>query len=105
LEYRKIRKEEIQMTTVIIRHKVEDYDRWKRGYDEADWLRKKHGILYASVHREETDPKDVIAVHQFKDLKGAKEFGDEVRPLMQKLGVIGEPDIWFAEVLEQVTYK
>jgi len=29
------------MATVIIRHKVEDYARWKRGYDEADWLRKQ----------------------------------------------------------------
>ncbi len=42
------------MATMFIRHKVEDYARWKRGYDEADWLRKQHGITYASLHREET---------------------------------------------------
>ena len=40
------------MATMFIRHKVEDYARWKRGYDEADWLRKQHGITYSSVHRE-----------------------------------------------------
>jgi hypothetical protein len=28
-----------EMTTVNIKHKVEDHTKWKRGYDEADWLR------------------------------------------------------------------
>jgi hypothetical protein len=93
------------MATVIIRHKVEDYVRWKRGYDEADWLRKQYGITYASIHREETNPNDIIAVHQFKDMKGAKGFVGAVPPLMENIGVIGKPEIWFAEDLEQVTYS
>lgn len=93
------------MATMIIRHKVDDYDTWKRGYDEADWLRKKHGITYASLHREESDPNDVIAVHQFKDLKQAKAFASEVPPLMEKLGVKGPPQIWFSEDVEQTTYR
>ena len=93
------------MATMIIRHKVEDYARWKRGYDEADWLRKQHGITYASVHREETNPDDIIAVHQFKDMKGAKGFAAAVSALMEKIGVIGKPEIWFAEDIEQVNYS
>ena len=90
---------------MIIRHKVEDYARWKRGYDDADRLRKQHGIIYASVHREETNPNDIIAVHQFKDMKGAKDFAGAVRPLMENIGVIGQPELWFAEAIEQVTYS
>ena len=93
------------MATVIIRHKVEDYAKWKRGYDEADWFRKQHGIRYASVHREESNPNDIIAVHQFKDMKGAKDFSNAVPPLMEKIGVIGSPEIWFSEDVEQVTYS
>ena len=93
------------MATVIIRHKVEDYAKWKCGYDKADWLRKQHGIRYASVHREESNPNDVIAVHQFKDMKGAKDFSNAVPPLMEKIGVIGSPEIWFSEDVEQVTYS
>jgi len=93
------------MATVIIRHKVEDYARWKRGYDEADWLRKQHGITYGSVHREEKDSNDIIVVHHFKDMKGAKEFAVAVRPLMENIGVIGKSEIWFAEEIEQVTYS
>ena len=93
------------MATVIIRHKIEDYAKWKRGYDEADWLRKHHGIIYASLHREETDTKDIIAVHRFKDMKGAKDFAEAVPALMENIGVIRKPVIWFAEDLEQVTYQ
>ena len=93
------------MATMIIRHKVKEYASWKRGYDEADWLRKKHGIRYASVHRDETNPNDIIAVHQFKDMKGAKDFASAVPALMKDIGVIGPPEIWFSEDVEQVTYS
>ncbi len=93
------------MATLIIRHKVEDYVRWKRGYDEADWLRKQHGITFASVHRGESDPNEVIAVHRFKDMKGAKDFAKDVPAIMEKIGVIGTPEVWFSEDVEQVTYS
>jgi hypothetical protein len=93
------------MATLIIRHKVEDYNRWKRGYDEADWLRKQHGITYASLHREESDPNDVIAVHEFKNMKGAKDFAKAVPSLMEKIGVIGKPEVWFSEDVEHSTYS
>jgi len=93
------------MATLIIRHKVEDYTRWKRGYDDAEWLRKQHGITYASVHREESDPNDIIAVHQFKNMKGAKDFAKALPSLMEKIGVLGKPEVWFSEDVEQVTYS
>ena len=92
------------MATLIVRHKVEDYARWKRGYDDADWLRKKHGIRYASVHHAESDSKDIIAVHQFKNMKGAKDFANAVPPLMKEFGVIGKPEMWFSEDDEHTTY-
>ena len=93
------------MATMIIRHKVEDYAKWKRGYDEADWLRKQHGITYASVHREESDPNDIIIVHQFKNIKEAKDFAKAVPSLMREIGVIGKPEVWFSEDVEQVSYS
>ena len=90
---------------MIIRHKVEDYTRWKCGYDEADWLRKQHGITYASAPQDETNPNEIIAVHQFKDMQGAKGFASAAKPLMENIGVVGKPEVWFAKVIEQVTYS
>lgn len=73
--------------------------------NNADWLRKQYGITYASLHREGTNPNDIIAVLQFKDMKGAKDFARAVPSLMENIGGIGKPEIWFAEYLEQVTYS
>ncbi len=93
------------MATMVIRHKVEDYVKWKRGYDEADWLRKQCGIMYASVHREESNTNDIIVVHQFKDMKGAKDFAKAVPAVMTELRIVGSPLIWLSEDVEQVTYS
>jgi hypothetical protein len=54
---------------------------------------------------DETNPNDIIAVHRFKDMKGAKDFANAVPLIMESIGVIGKPEIWFAEDLEQVTYS
>lgn len=38
-------------------------------------------------------------------MKGAKDFVGAVPPLVEKIGVLGKPEIWFAEDIEQVTYS
>lgn len=92
------------MASLYIRHKVADYESWKRGYDEADWLRKKHGIVFAALARDPSDPNVVMALHRFKDMKGAKRFSEEVPSIMREVGVEGTPEIWFGEDVEQTTY-
>ncbi len=52
------------MATLLTRHKVKNYTEWKRGYDQAGRLRKQHGIAYARVNRETSNPDDILAVHQ-----------------------------------------
>ena len=37
-------------------------------------------------------------------MNGAKGFVSDVPRLMETIGVLGKPEIWFAEDLEQVTY-
>ena len=64
------------MATVMIRHRVADFEAWNRGYNEADWLRKQHGILFACVHRDEIDRTVVMATHRFRDMDRAKAFVD-----------------------------
>jgi hypothetical protein len=38
-------------------------------------------------------------------MHGAKSFTSAVPRLMENIGVIGKPEIWFAEDFEQVTYS
>jgi hypothetical protein len=93
------------MASLYIRHRVADYERWKRRYDDADWLRKKHGILFAAVARDPADPNVVMALHRFKNMKGAKEFSEEVRSIMREAGVQDTPEFWFGDDVEQTTYS
>jgi len=39
------------------------------------------------------------------NMKGAKDFAKAVPSLMEKIGVIGKPEVWFSEDVEQVTYS
>jgi hypothetical protein len=38
-------------------------------------------------------------------MKGAKDFVNAAPPIMGEIGVIGSPEIWFSEDVEQVTYS
>ena len=93
------------MATMIVRHRVADYDKWKRAYDNADWLRKENGITLASVHEDESDPNTIIVIHQFEDMEGLKQFAAALSPIMKEAGVEGKPEIWIAEDIEEVAYS
>jgi quinol monooxygenase YgiN len=96
----------LKMATLFVRHSVDDYGKWKRGYDEFASVRKEGGVTGASVHRDANDPDFVIVTHQFKDVDAAKAFADseELKSAMAELGVSGPPEIWFADDIEQTPY-
>lgn len=93
------------MVTIFIRHRVADYDKWKEGYDNAEHLRKADGIVFASVHRDPEDANRVMAVHRFHNLGDAKNFIAAVPPVMAAAGVLGTPEIWIGDDVEQANYS
>jgi quinol monooxygenase YgiN len=95
------------MTTLFVKHKVADYDRWKQGYDDFNDKRKGLGINAASVHRTPDDPDTIIITHRFKDTASAQAFmnAEDLKSAMQEAGVIGPPEIWFGEDVEQKNYS
>lgn len=94
------------MATMFVRHKVNDYDNWKRAYDEFASVRKKLGVTAASVHHDANDPNFIIATHQFKDMNTAMDFAksEELKSAMTNAGVSGPPEIWFGEDIEHTPY-
>jgi quinol monooxygenase YgiN len=87
------------MTTLFVRHKVADYAKWKRAYDEFDAVRKEYGVTSASVYRDADNSSGVIVTHTFKDTSAAKAFvgSEDLRSAMEQAGVTGPPEIWFGE--------
>jgi quinol monooxygenase YgiN len=94
------------MVTMFIKSKLSDYDNWKRFYDDFAPTRKEKGVTGAGVYRHANDPDMVTVTHQFKNIQAATEFANlEVLKLaMMKSGVVGPPDIWFTEDVEQTAY-
>jgi hypothetical protein len=85
------------MSTIIVRHRVADFDTWKTAYDEHGAMRRQYGITDVSLHRDETDPSMVSIILAADDPGRAREFAssDDLREVMTRAGVVSEPDIWF----------
>ena len=93
-------------TTMFVKHKVDDYGNWKRGYDAFASTRKEKGVIAASVHRDTDDPNIIIVMHKFKDMTAAMAFvnSEELKSAMVDAGVNGPPEFWFGEDIEQTAY-
>lgn len=87
------------MATLFVRHDVEDFDRWKGGYDEARSIRDEGGVREDGVYQDADDPNDVTVYHVFDSVEAAREFVSDprLREVMGQLGVTGEPEIWVTE--------
>jgi hypothetical protein len=85
------------MNYVIIRHKVEDFNKWKPAYDQHLHARKAAGLKDVHVWRNLENPNEVVLLFEVADIAKAKEFSGspELREAMQEAGVLGPPDVIF----------
>jgi quinol monooxygenase YgiN len=91
------------MATLFVRHDVEDFDRWKGGYDEARPIRDEKGVREHGIYQGADDPNDVTVYHVFDSVEAAQEFTSDprLREVMDQIGVTGEPQIWVTEEVER----
>jgi hypothetical protein len=91
------RYKEESMIRMFIRHPLEDYARWRRGYDDFDQERKGMGVSGDAVYQSVDDPNDVTVWHDFDTLEAAQEFASSsrLREVMADAGVASEPQVWF----------
>ncbi|MGQ3684248.1 MAG: putative quinol monooxygenase [Candidatus Loosdrechtia sp.] len=92
------------MITLFIRHKVKDYAAWKRVYDAYD--RKGDGCTRATVHRDPDYPNLVVVTESFPDLATARAHAssEKLKAAMGQAGVASQPEFWFSEDVEDVSY-
>ncbi len=88
------------MPYLLIRHTVEDYDRWKPVFDEHAPMRQAAGSKGGYLFRSADNPNEVVAIMEMEDLDRARQFvaSDDLRQAMQKAGVTGPPEILFLEL-------
>ena len=93
------------MITLFVRHEVKDYAAWKQAYDAYD--RKGDGCTRATVHRDPDKPNLVVVTETFPDLATTRAHAnsEKLKSAMGKAGVVGVPEFWFTEDVEDVSYS
>jgi quinol monooxygenase YgiN len=77
------------MTISFIQHRVADYDTWRPVYDDVAQLQRDNGVIAEAVYRSESDPNDVLIMHQFSSSQEAHAFFElpELRAAMETSNV------------------
>jgi hypothetical protein len=90
------------MIYILLRHSVEDYGRWKEGFDLHLAARQAGGATHeAYVMRNVEHPQEIIVILGWHDLASVRAFADSVslQMAMNEMGVAGLPEVC---VLERV---
>jgi hypothetical protein len=91
------------MTTLVVRHTVENYDTWKNGFDEHEKARRAHS---AQGHRVLRDGNAIEVLIDFPSAADASAFASDpaLKDAMAKAGVVGAPDISVRDSVEEISY-
>ena len=94
------------MTTLVVHHRVADYDAWKTVFDEHEPVRRSHGEIEHRIYRDLHDRNRVIVHNDFPSEAAADAFMHDpsLREVMARAGVEGEPGISFIEKAERKVY-
>ena len=94
------------MASMFIKHRVADFSTWKPVFDEHETARREFGTTAHSVHRDADDPTVVTIAFRIASIARAREFtaSPELRAAMERAGVVGPPELWFTEDVEDKHY-
>lgn len=87
------------MAFIIVRQKVEDYQKWKRVFAAAAVLRKASGEKSCKVFRSSEDLNEVIVLSQWDDLRNAVKYSQNklFKEAAEKAGILTKPVLYLPE--------
>jgi quinol monooxygenase YgiN len=92
--------------TLVVHHRVADYDAWKPVFDEHELVRRSYGEIEHRIYRDIHDPNRVIVHNDFPSEDAARSFMHDpsLKEVMARAGVEGEPGISFIDKAERKVY-
>lgn len=87
------------MPSLLIRHKVTDFDTWRRAFDEDAGTRRANGSSGWRVFHNHADPNEVWILLEWDDVMRARLFAksDDLIDALLRSGVTDLPDYWFLD--------
>jgi len=83
--------------------KVEDFDRWKKVFEEHSTKRGSMGSKGAEILQNSAHPNEIVVITKWEDEDAAKKFAGskDLKNVMKKAGVMGFPELrYFDEINE-----
>lgn len=91
------------MPYLFVRHKTEDYARWKSTFDDFSPIRKAAGEKSYQICHVAGDPNDVVVLNEWDSVDNLQKFlqSSELKEGMQRAGVSERPEIYILEPIEK----
>jgi quinol monooxygenase YgiN len=91
------------MVYAIVRHTIEDYDRWRPIFDADAENRKQAGSQGGYVFRNRANPNELFVLIDYADAEKFEAFASspELREAMGRAGVVGAPDIAVLDLVDR----
>ncbi|HZQ22518.1 MAG TPA: hypothetical protein VFA89_06925 [Terriglobales bacterium] len=85
------------MISVLVHHKVADYQRWKATFDSSLDFRHKAGEQSCRIFFDPDKENDLTLLFEWEDVNLARRFmnSSELRERMKEAGVLDQPTIEF----------
>jgi quinol monooxygenase YgiN len=92
------------MQYVLIIHEVEDYESWKKVFDNASDIRREAGERSYQVLKYESDPNKVVHFSSWTSIDDAKGFFESPKLIRIRAEAgVKAPDFIYLEQLESGT--
>ena len=87
----------------LVRHKVEDYEKWKTVFDGDAPTRKAAGSRGARVLRNSGESNEIIVILEWEDHAQARRFAEspELHATMARAGVSDRPDVYYVDEVDR----
>jgi hypothetical protein len=92
--------------TLVVHHRVHDYDVWKPVFDEHEGVRRSRGEIEHRIYQTLGDPASVVIHNDFPSEEAAWAFADDpsLPEAMERGGVDGKPGTGFINCTERKVY-
>lgn len=87
----------------MVRHQVEDYDKWKAVFDKGGSMRKEAGSAGYWILQAAGDPLNLTIFMEWDSHDNARTFAEspDLKEAMERAGITGPPEIAYFEEVEK----
>jgi quinol monooxygenase YgiN len=90
------------MEHVLIIHEVEDYEKWKKVFDDAGSIRKAAGEISYQVLKYDNNTNKIVHFSKWTSIANAKAFFESPKLVeIRRQAGVKAPEFVFLELLEE----